>query len=232
MAEDKKKHPSNVWPDSAAAMFFDTRSDDYRNIYDPKGSDTPFFRDLINEEINKFNTVNRSSWVLENDFVDSFVKKIIKQNNTAIITTLYSFIFEKNDIIELIDLRGYHGGSTEPMIMHLFKGSLVFETLFKLDSSNSPTLGTLIKNLFGTRFFEDYKCTKREIETYKDIINYIKKDEFGFPYTAFCVTQKIRNLSAHDLNWENSFTVENYESIYNQIIYAIFYVLEQKFFSV
>jgi len=36
--------------------------------------------------------------------------------------------------------------------------------------------------------------------------------------------------SKNDLNWEDKFTLQNYESILYAIFYAIFYVLEEKYF--
>lgn len=228
LAEDKKKHLSDVWPDSGAAMFFDTRSDDYRPIYAPKGTDAPLFRTLLNKELNTFNSINGTSYSLLDDFIDSFVKEFIKEDNTAIITTLYSFIFEKDDILEMIKLRGQHGGSTEPMIMHLFKGALIFESLVKYayPQYKSLTLGKLLPQLTS---YDNIFPTCNSIKTLDEILDFIKMNNFSQRNT-FCVTYRLRNLSAHGLNWDDKFTLDLYEQLYRHIINAIFYILEKKYF--
>lgn len=226
LAEDKKNHPSNIWPDSGAAMFFDLRLDDYRVFLDRGYSIAPRMKDLLKKELNRFNSKQNNNLILDG-FIDSFVKKIIHEDHTEIITTLYSFILEKEDIIEMIKLRGEHGGSIEPMITHLFKGALIFESLMKKHyaSNNRNNLGDILKfNNVENIYRYTFKNHKSSADSLEEILKFIGK-YINSPETAFYVTCKIRNTTAHNLIWNDLFTVENYEKLYHKIVDAIFYII-------
>lgn len=228
LAEDKLNHPPNVWPNSGAAMFFLLKSDKYQDDLSPENYEIPKLWDLFLNDLNRFNTINKSKWTID-DFRDKFVYKIIDRNNTAMITTLYSFVLEKDDIVEMINLRGINGGTTEPMLIHLFKGALIFETLLKYvhpKCKDIKGLGNILQKLAPNYVQIFPKC--EPIETFEKIIQFIKTNESP-KETAFCITYKIRNKSAHDLNWKNEFTIKNYQNIYQEIINAIFYVLEKNY---
>jgi len=227
LAEDKKNHPSDIWPNSGAAMFFDLRTPDFRPYYDRGYSTAPELKDILEKELNKFNS-KPGNYLTINDFIDQFVKKIIGNNSTSIITTFYTFIFEKEDVIEMIELRGEHGGSIEPMITHLFKGALIFETLMK---QNYPTEGNTLGKIVGSPIvmgnygYNNHRCSASSLE---DILNFINNHRDSVE-TAFYVTCKIRNTTAHNLLWNDLFTIENYNKFYYKVLDAIFYVIQKEY---
>jgi len=48
--------------------------------------------------------------------------------------------------------------------------------------------------------------------------------------TAFSTTARVRNTTGHNLVWDNIFdSTANYESIMNQIVNALLFVIERKF---
>ena len=227
LAEDKKNHPSHVWPTSGAAMFFKLQTPKFRIYYDRGYVIAPELYDIVNRELNRFNSKHGNNLSI-NHFIDSFVTKILKEDNTAVITTLYAFIFQKDDIIEMIKLRGKHGGSIEPMITHLFKGALIFETLMK---ENHPQEGNSLGKIIGssniqTRYnYNQHHCRASSLEEIFSFIN----SQTESAERAFYVTCKIRNTTAHNLIWNDLFTIENYNKLYYSILDAIFYVIQKEY---
>lgn len=227
MAEDKKNHPDSVWPTSGAAQFFKLELNDYRKFFG--SSNARELKDLLKEELDRFNSLNSGINTTLENFIEDFVENILPEDNTSLITTLYTFIFEKEDILEMIQYRGEYGGTIEPMVLHLFKGSLIFETLLKqtYPAYNEDGLGTILQKLQTDYNFSFDRCTP---ESFRDIFQYIE-DRHAFLQTAFCITYKIRNKGAHNLNWEDLFTSNNYEKIYQQILNAIFIVIQKGYLT-
>lgn len=227
LAEDKKNHPSNVWPDSGAGMFFKLNTDYFRMYTD--FPDIVHLKDLLNNELNRFNSMQQNPRLTINEFNISFIDKIIKyERNTAIITTLYSFIFEKNNIMEMLELRG-EKGTIEPMILHLMKGATILETLMKkLYPSEGNTLGNIISS-HAIQSKYNYAADSCRANSLEEIFGYLNRNNNDSIRTSFYITCKIRNTFSHYLLWSDLFTTETYNKLYEKIINAIFYVIQEEY---
>jgi len=220
MSEDKINHPPELWPDSGAAMFFRLKLTNYQLFF--RSSTAPELEDVLKQEFKRFNRLNLNDDITIENFVENFVGQIIYHDNTAIITTLYTFILEKDRIMEMIHNRGEYGGTIEPMITHIFKGALIFETLLKMHYEGTM-LGNTIEQCKAKYSFDFNQCTPK---SFNEIFNYTNQNN---TQTAFCITYKLRNKTAHKLNWNESFTESNYEKIYQNILNAIFFVIQKEY---
>jgi len=237
ISEDKETHKAGgLWKSSGAAAFFLLNSK-YTGDYEKYSTSIP--RDLIDKEINNFNTVFHKN-ISVNSFVSEFVDKILEEENTAIITTLYSFILESKDMIEMIDLRSAHGGTIEPMIIHLFKGAIIFETLLK-KTCKRPDGDDYIQlsGIFdkdgdkGSPFpskYPEVEIAGGHIDKIGDIIQSLNEGKYKNNISsAFNTVYKIRNSTAHKLSWDDIFSKDNYILLYNQVILAILYVIYKEY---
>ena len=192
------------------------------------------------ELLDNFNT-ELSLRVNGEQFVLRFVLPLIEQNkrDRSIVTSLYSFILEFYDRKEMLSLRSSEGGSIEPFLMHLLKGTVIFETLIKkiadqqswrMDSGKNT--GKQIKTLgnlnYCSSFTSNYCPLQNQapIATIGDILTQIftNKTEEAINTVYF-----LRNKIAHDLRWDDIFTVNNYEKLFRQIINAILIVIYKEF---
>jgi len=240
IAEDKKNHDNKeLILGSWAPKFFLLESKEYLHFYNQGVSLAPDLENLLRHELERFNLKSNSNLTV-NDFKDKFITKIIFNENTAIITTLYTFIFQKEEVLEMIRLRGKHGGSIEPMITHLFKGTLIFETLMKKhyldkymqkhpkEKSHKVNLGNLINFNYvqGKYNFSNSKhCRASSIGK---ILKFLDDEPYSLE-TTFYVTCKIRNTAGHYLLWTDLFTERNYKTFYDNILDAIFYLIREEY---
>lgn len=220
MSEDKINHPPEKWLNSGAARFFRLKLPYYQRLFD--SSSAPELNEVLEKEFKRFNLLNLNNNITIESFVEKFVEKIIYDNNTAIITTLYTFIFEKEGIMEMIRNRGENGGTIEPMLMHIFKGALIFETLLKKHYTGT-TLGNTLQNCQSKYSFDFQQCKPN---SFNDIFSYKNQNN---KQSAFCMTYKLRNKTAHKLNWDDSFTESHYEKVYQNILNAIFFVIQEEY---
>lgn len=218
--EDKKN--SETWETYAAYSFFilDEKLDYFKNFISE-------LRRKIELEIKKFNHYSSFSVSL-NKFIDFFVKPLLRSTETqSIITSIYSFILEKEDIDLLLLTRSDRGGTIEPIILHLFKGSVIVESLLKLRFINEMQLGSIYRH---TDFKTDYVDVGSISST--NLNEIVSSNEFiqTNVKAAFSITGKIRNTTAHKLSWDDVFEkYSNYEIMYNHIVSAMFYIIKQEY---
>ncbi len=237
ISEDKETHKAgDLWKRSGAAAFFLLNSN-YTGHYEKYSTSIP--HDLVNEEINNFNTVFHEN-ISVNSFVSEFVEKMLVEENTAIITTLYTFILESKDISEMIELRSIHGGTIEPMVIHLFKGSIIFETLLKKTNKRPDgTDYTQLSGIFdkdgdkGSPFpskYPEFQMVGGHVDKISDIIQSLNEGNYKNNISsAFNTVYKLRNSTAHKLSWDDIFNKDNYIMLYNQVILAILYVIYKEY---
>lgn len=231
ITEDKINHGKETTLKSGAALFFMLDSE-----YDPpfEKYNSSKLEDIIIPELTRFNNLGTNQLEIE-DF-KNFVQEIIFEKFTSIITTLYTFILEKESIIDMIHLKSIYGGTIEPMILHLFKGALIFETLLKkyhfkdlslkYGPKNVNNIGGILQKSEITSFY-NFVFTNCSEASIKNIFKYIKDHDDDSIETAFHSTCRVRNTTSHKLNWDEDFSVENYEIVFKQIINAIFYLIEK-----
>lgn len=226
ISEDMRKDPTG-WLNNPASQFLILNHQCNQSAI----RITKHLKDKFLSEISRFNSIQNSSVISENDFVEKFVKVLVKdKKNHSIITSFYSFVLEYEDRERELLLRSTEGGSIEPALTYLFKGGLIFESLLKHlypkkdDGDICKTLG----DIFNTdEFKSDFiKGIVTSANSLSEIIGYIENDLL----TAFNTTSKLRNTTGHNLVWDDIFKIpDNFKKLYEQQINAIFYLIQKKF---
>ena len=189
-------------------------------------------RGLLIEQIERFNNVSGLGNITIDNFIDNFVANLIHDPSArTIVSALYIFILEKNERMMELKIKSTEGSSLGPIIAHLFSGGIIFESLLKKlyptknDGSPIKTLG----NIFHTTSFTADFATgiQTSAETLQDILDAINDNTL---VTSFTATARIRNTTGHNLVWDNIFNdTTKFEMLYNQIINALFYIVERKY---
>lgn len=228
IAEDQRKDPIN-WLGNPAGQFLTL---DLEGNQSAPGI-TKYLRDKISTEFFRFNGISGVPPISVESFVDRFVKVIVKKKeNRSIITAIYSFILEFEDRYRELLLRSIGGGSIEPALTYLFKGGLIFESLLKYlypqkdNTSDCKTLG----DIFNTSPFK-VDFIKKVGTSANSLGQIIKKinNKSDLP-TAFNTTSQLRNTTGHNLVWNDVFNnPDNFKTLYEQQLNAIFYLLQRKF---
>lgn len=189
-------------------------------------------RTLLVEQLNRFNSISNLSTISPDGFIDKFITRLMQDSSTrTIISALYIFLFEYKERQTELCLRSTEGSSLGPIIAHLFSGGLIFESLLKNlypTEDNGDRIKTLGKIYQTTAFQSDFGSgVQTSADTLQEILDAVNDNSL---LTAFCTTSRIRNTTGHNLVWDNIFnSSQNYEILSNQIINAIFYVVEKKF---
>ncbi|MBF0378212.1 MAG: hypothetical protein HQK72_12130 [Desulfamplus sp.] len=189
-------------------------------------------RDLLEHEINRFNQISGLAPITIAGFIDKFVSTLIQDPQTrTIVSAFYIFLLEKTERVIELNLRSTEGSSLGPIISHLFGGGLIFESLLKnrYPTKDDGTPVNVLGNVFFTTSFRNdfSQGIQTHAESLQDILDAINDDSF---ITAFTATARLRNTTGHNLVWDNIFnTSANYETLYQQIVNALFYVIERKF---
>ena len=211
---------------NALKLFINEHSPIYRVIKN--------LREVLEEEITRFNSDTNNTLTID-DFVKHFVSNLLKikknKSSRSIVTALYTFIFEFQDRYKEVKLRSGSGGSIEPILTHLFKGGLIFESLLKqhypTNDNGKPT--RILSDIFSTSNFKNDFLQSVNQSSYllKDIMKGIKTNDLQ---TAFDTTAQLRNTTGHNLVWDDIFDKSNnYKKLYDQIINAVFFVITKKY---
>jgi len=197
---------------------------------------TQELKDLLLSELINFKTTTGVEIKLDH-FIEKFVKKLIKKDiqNRSIVSSLYSYILEYNDLYKMLKLRSKDKGTIEPVIMHLFKGALIFETLLKTvyvknyRGQKIETLGGLYgNNSYKSKKYPNLKALSAN--SFRQLVSSIKRTKKLNLSVYFRNTTKLRNMTGHNLKWDDIFqSIDNYETLYRQERNAIFYFIQKEF---
>ena len=135
----------------------------------------------------------------------------------------------------MLTLRSRDKGTIEPVIIHLLKGALIFETLLKTIYPKNDS-GQLIKTLGGLYKNSSYKSKrypnleKLSAKSFRQLLAFIKKSKKTTFPGYFRNTTKLRNMTGHNLKWDDVFdNISNYELLYKQERNALFYLIQKEF---
>lgn len=115
--------------------------------------------------------------------------------------------------------------SNEPVMLHLFKGCLLFESLLKNNSKNR-TDGTLERVLVNLR--EDLNLGKPNLSISAKSLDIVLKeavDANNDLLTSIILTGKLRNTLSHNLGWDTEITNLQYQHCFLHISIALFHSL-------
>lgn len=192
-------------------------------------------RTSIESELTKFNDIINKELTIS-QFVSGFVKpKIDISTHRTIITSVYTFILEGIENIELLRRRSSNGGTLEPFLNHLHKGSLILESLLKetYTSTSNLTLDPILKDPFIMRDLDiSIENTGKIGRTLDDIVNHLiqpKRSGKGVQNQWFTVSIALRNVTSHSLLLPDVFNDKTYGTLYRQILFSIFYLISKKY---
>lgn len=213
----------NNWENGSAVQFYFLERDDYlsqRTVIKIKNA--------IQRQLVRFGSITGNQITLT-DFVDNLVKPLVKNTNRvkrSLISALYVFLLEFDDLFEMLQVRTSHGGSILPYVDHLFNGGLIFESLLK---EFYPEKNTTIDKILNSKGFKkDFNLTqiKGSANTLQAIVTAASGTNFE---TAFTVVSKLRNTTGHQVIWDDVFqNPDNYRLLFEQEINALLYLIAKK----
>lgn len=178
-----------------------------------------------------------SEEILLDEFINKFVIESIVQDvkNRSLISSLYSYLAETNDLYETLKIRSQNLSSIEPLLNSLFNGGLVFESLLKLVadqkswliSGNKPaTLGAFNQiNDFLTLFSlsrTDFVTSAPDLHS---ILSNATDDTLK---TSFSITAQLRNTAGHDLRRDDIFqNPDDFKLLADKQMNAILFVVKE-----
>lgn len=189
-------------------------------------------RDLLTHHLDRFNSISSLASLNLDDFVAKFITNFMHNSSSrTIISAFYVFLLEHTEQLVELRLKSTEGSSIGPLISHLFNGGLIFESLLKIlysKKDNGGLVETLGDVFYTSTFQTDFgKGFQTRAISLKEVLDGIVDNSL---LTAFSTTAKVRNTTGHNLVWDNIFdSIANYESIMNQIVNALLFVIERKF---
>lgn len=189
-------------------------------------------RELLTRHLDRFNSISSLAPINLNDFVAKFITNFMHNSSSrTIISAFYVFLLEHTERLVELRLKSTEGSSIGPIISHLFSGGLIFESSLKIlyprKDNGDPVrmLGDVFyTSTFQTDFGKGFQTTAISL---KEVLDGIVDSSL---VTAFSTTARIRNTTGHNLVWDNIFdSIANYESIMNQVVNALLFVIERKF---
>lgn len=232
ISEDRRKTPDRPiedWIKDPAGQFLTLKEQGNQSAKEI----TLQLRTTIDKEFQRFNNISNLISLDISSFAEKFVMKMAENKDTrSIITAFYSFALEFQDRYMILNLRSKEGGSIEPILTHLFKGGLIFESLLKQlypnkdDGNPVKTIGDLNS---VNAFKQDFRVSiDTSAQSLWEILNNIGIN--SDTNTAFNTTAKLRNTTGHNLVWDDIFNdSENYKKLYEQVVNAIFFIISKKF---
>lgn len=188
---------------------------------------------------------NRTSEeLLKSDFVDKFVVESLIKNekNRSLISALYSFIVEADDLTETLKIRSQNISSIEPYLMNLFKGGLIFETLLKVMATQKSWVVTQGRGrnnppvaIEGFKRCQDFltffSLSASDLTTSgTDLSSILAGAIDDSMKVSFSVTAQLRNLSGHDLRRDDIFqNPDDYKKLVEKELNAIYFIIKKGF---
>jgi hypothetical protein len=191
-------------------------------------------RTVLTQEFDRFNGVSQKP-PLDLGSIAQFVTTLLEDaSKRTIISALYVFLLEFGDRVRELELRrGSVGGSSEPFTVHLFTGSLLFESLLKHfypvndSGQQNRQLGSVFHTAAFLREFRLADAPETSANTLREIHDAIGNRS---PIeAAFSTAAKLRNTTGHNLVWDDLFSdSEKYTDLFRQVVNAILYVITTK----
>jgi len=191
----------------------------------------PELRNRIDNQIHRFSGISefphRSPTGVD-DLVRRFVIPMLSAPDSSkrnVVSALYAWIFEFEDHYVKLVLRGSIQTSVLPVLFHLFRGGLIFETLLKEHYQGHLTLGRIFNSPGFQVDFPNVAVTTGAA-SWEDIHRSLVGNSL---VTAFCVTSQLRNFIGHDLARIDGFgDPVRYRDFFEQEVNAILYLISVK----
>lgn len=169
--------------------------------------------------------------VLVNKFFKPYAKDLAHR---SIITSLLTFLKEGKDHLQLqMRLRSHHGGSLEPFLTHLFKGGLIFESLLKRKygaAVSRKILGKYLEVAQSDLALSNKIYRNKNEYDFQEIPTLLQNwERENFQERTIAIAYAVRNTTGHDLGWQDIFTEDIYNKLFEGIVDAIFWVIKKAY---
>lgn len=195
-------------------------------------------KQLMEETLQDFKTRTTEEIKLDK-FTSKFVVKSIVRDvkNRSLISSLYSYIAEANDLYETLKIRSQNSSSIEPLLNSLFNGGLIFESLLKLlADEKSWTISGRKPSTLGkfdqiTDFRTFFGLSAGDFVTSAaDLSAILLNATDNTLKTSFSVTAQLRNTAGHDLRRDDIFhNPDDYKLLIEKELNAIYFVIKKAF---
>jgi len=198
-------------------------------------------KQLITRELQNYK--NRTSEEIKLDeFVNKFVIESIVQDvkNRSLISSLYNYITEADDLYETLKIRSQNLSSIEPLLNNLFKGRLIFESLLKVVAdrktwtiTTSRGSGRRPSTLEGLSRCNDFLTlfglvSGDFVTSAPDLQTTLSNANDDTLKTSFSTTAQLRNTAGHDLRRDDIFqNPDDYARLINKQLNAIFFIIKK-----
>ena len=162
--------------------------------------------------------------------------------NRSLISSLFSYIAEVDDLMQTLKIRSQNSSSIEPLLSNLLKGGLIFETLLKMLSDQKSWVvtsgrfvgispGTLGNFKYCNEFLTLFNIQQSDFNTSApDLTAIVASATDDSIATSFSVTAKLRNTAGHDLRKDDIFrNPDDFQLLTQKQINAICYVIRNAF---
>jgi hypothetical protein len=225
ISEDVRNHPT--WEDAPGARFLKLKPGTaaFRT--------TRELRDILTAQLDRFNGISGRRAITIDDWVLRFAEPfMVTPQGRTILCAFYVFVYESTDRLAELELReGVADGSIHPVLSHLFRGGLIFESLLKRFYRGS-NLGKLfrspaLKPDFGIPPTAHLSASVGGRNPLAAIRTAVGGQDI---VTAFNTAAKLRNTTGHDLDRDNVFTQPAaYTDLFHQVMNSILYVVAVKY---
>jgi hypothetical protein len=226
ISEDIRKSPGE-WITQPAASFLTLNS-----TLQVSALTIDSIRRRLNEQLERFNRISGLPTLNLDQFVDRFVRVLVRDTpKRTIISAFYVYLLEHGDRLQELKMSSIAGGSIEPVVMHLFTGGVIFESLLKHcypTKDNGTPAGTLGDVFATSAFARDFVAGLRtRANSIQDILDAVGDDSLA---TAFSTTARLRNTTGHNLVWDDVIAnAEKYRLLFHQEVNALLYLIATKF---
>jgi hypothetical protein len=193
----------------------------------------------VKDELKRFENNNNGSFSFD-FFRKYFIEEFLRiPENRPILSAYYVFLLERKERVFELEHRSSEGGTISPILLSLFKGALIWETILKINypirNDNGNDVRTIGDVTRFTTFLSDFgingvngtaNSLSEVITTAKAIAN----GDVEVVTRVFETTAKIRNTSGHKITWNDEFgNVDNFITLHEFISDAILYVIHKKY---
>ena len=220
ISEDTRIDPAG-WSERPGGQFLRLNPDPWH-----AGNRTiGLLRKRFANEFDRFKGATGVSLRLE-EFLERFSAPLLETpSSRTILSALYVFILEADEVNEQLMLRSSAGGSTGPALSLLFRGGVLFESLLKHLYRGHQTLRCVLNSAaLQADFPGEYGTHAKSLA---EILAGVNDDTLE---TAFSTTAKLRNTTGHNLVRDDVFgDREVFNCLVHQQCNALLYVIERKF---
>jgi len=178
------------------------------------------------------------------DFINKFVMKSIPIDvrNRSLISAFYSYIYEINDIYNTLIIRSQNETSIEPLLVSLFKGGLIFESLLKSLADQKSWRITRGRGVGYTPisldafnrcpdFLTFFSLSSRDFQTSAtNLSSVLSIATDNSLKTSFNISAQLRNTAGHDLRRDDIFqNPDDYKNLFEKELNAMFYLIKRAY---